>query len=127
MLRDIPNLFLIILVCFVFIFTGVKYQVSTFQVDSSVTSVSETLRATIIANRDDSSRVKEGTFKINKANFEKDFKKRVISNGQFKDKNGSLTFDYLEDDQGNIKGVKVKVKDDKNTYQATSVLDVASK
>lgn len=126
MLRDIPNFFMIILVSFVLIFTGVKYQVSNFQQDSAVTNINETLRTTVIANRDDSSRLHEGTFKIDKENFEKDFKKRLISNDQFNEKADSLLFDYLENEDGSIKGIKVKITGEKNTYQATSVLNVAS-
>lgn len=124
-MRDIPHFFMIVLVSFVLIMIGTRYQVNGIQQDSAVTNINETLRTAVIANRDDSARLNEGTFKLNKEKFEKDFKQRVAGNNNFENDQNKLVFDYLETEEGYVKGVKVKIIGEKNTYQATSILDVA--
>lgn len=125
-MRDISSVVMFTIFCFTLIFISTKYSMENYKQDTVVMNVNETLRATVIANRDDSARLKEGTFKIDKENFEKDFEKRLATSDQVSTEDGSLVFDYLETGEGNIKAVKVKIKGESNSYQATTILDTAS-
>ncbi|SLM87091.1 MULTISPECIES: hypothetical protein [Vagococcus] len=97
----------------------------SFTQDSNVKGITETLRTTAIANRDDSTRVKQGQFKIMKSDFEKDFKKSFEKSKLVKSKTLSYTFDYLPDSSDGIKAIRVKVVGDGQEYQATCVVNFA--
>lgn len=107
------------LVVFIFYYSSQNYINNT-----NVKSMQDALRTTALSNRDDSARVNRGTFILKKGNFQKDFKKVFDENHSLT--NPKYTFDYLDDGNGGIKAIKVKVSDDNNKkYQATCILDVA--
>lgn len=124
MLRDWPKMILLtftglFLVVFIFYYSSQNYINNT-----NVKSIQDALRTTALSNRDDSARVNRGTFILKKENFQKDFKKVFDENHSLT--NPKYTFDYLDDGNGGIKAIKVKVSDDNNKkYQATCILNVA--
>ncbi|EUJ34183.1 hypothetical protein [Brochothrix campestris] len=125
MLADFPKK-LIFIFLGMFLILGIgTYVMKNYQSDSSTQSIQETLKATALENRDNSSRLEKGTFKVVKPTFESDFKKSMAYNRNYKlDKEAAYTFDYLDDGQGGIKAIKVKVTDNGETYQATCVLSL---
>lgn len=102
------------------------YALSGLKQDSNMKSITETLRTTAISNRDDSSRIERGQFKLMQSNFESDFKKKFSNTKNLKAEVTSYDFDYLSDGKGGVKAIKVIVVSEKKTYQATCVLNVSS-
>lgn len=127
MLADFPKK-LIFIFLGMFLILGIgMYVLKNYQADSSTQSIQETLKSTALENRDNSSRVEKGTFKIVKNDFESDFKKSMKYNRNYKlKKDAKYNFDYLSDGNGGIKAIKVKVTDNGETYQGTCVLSVGS-
>ncbi|EPY6472533.1 hypothetical protein ACWO4B_003230 [Clostridium sporogenes] len=123
MLRDIPKIAVIMFVGMFLILIVTHYAINGYTQDSTVKGITETLRTTAIANRDNSARVQRGQFKLNKSKFESDFIKKFSPSKNIKQED-SFSFDYLDDDKGGIKAIKVKVKSGKQNYQATCILNV---
>lgn len=126
MLRDFPYIIgLMFLGIFLIIISGIYYQ-GTYKQDSVILGLTETVRTSAINNADNSSRLREGELFIDKEKFEKDFKQKVISN-----KNVNLSdevtfvFEYLENENGASKAIRVLIKDKGSTYQATAKVSIA--
>lgn len=94
----------------------------TYETDTTILNTQEVLRSTAIENKDDSARVTKGSFFINKKNFERDFKKSILKQPMYEDKDVKFTFDYLETRKKGIKGIKVFVEAEKEIETATCVL-----
>lgn len=105
-------------------FIGViTFSARNFIFDNEMISLTETLDATVISNRDDSARVTPGVFYLNKENFEKEFKDKILGQSIYKNKKVTIDFDYLNEPLGyGIKGVRVFVKSDDKIDQATYIL-----
>lgn len=85
----------------------------------------ESARAASIENVDKSLRVSNGEVILSTDNFEKDFKRLFAKNTNIVLKDPSYTFDYLkEKDSDSLKAVRVKIKNDGVSYQATLVSDI---
>ncbi|WP_311202601.1 hypothetical protein [Peribacillus aracenensis] len=126
MLRDFPYIIgLMFLGIFLVIITGIYYQ-KTYKQDSVILGLTETVRSSAINNADNSSRLRVGELFIDKEKFEKDFKQKIISN-----KNVNLSdevtfeFEYLENENGATKAIRVLIKDNGSIYQATAKVSIA--
>lgn len=125
LLRDIPKLVMLIFIGMFLIFTIGNYAIKGYTQDSTVKAMTETLRTTAIANRDNSARVERGQFRINKSKFQSDFTKKFSISKNIKKEDSNFNFDYLDDGKGGIKAIKAKVTSGNQNYQATCILDVA--
>lgn len=125
-MRDYPYLIgFMFLGIFIIIILGIYYQ-KTYKQDSVVLGIVETIRSCAINNADNSSRVEEGEFFLEKDQFEKDFKQKIVLNDNVKlDDNASYEFKYLTSQDGSIKAIRVLIKDDGQTYQATAKVNIA--
>lgn len=126
MLRDIPYLIAMIFIAiFVISFTGYYYQ-NGYTQDTTVLSMNETLRASVISNVDNSSRISEGELYISVEDFEKDFKEKVVKNNNIKTQTeATFIFEYLYNENKSIKAIRVKVKQGDREYQATTKIDIS--
>ena len=68
---------------------------------------------------------KKGVFILNKESFEEDFILKYESIKNIKVEPESFQFDYLDNPEGGIKAIKVKMISDNVEYQATNILNVA--
>lgn len=122
-MKDSPKILMFIVIGFFMAMFILKSGFGNYKQDTTVNAMTETIRSTAISSRDDSARVKKGQFRIDKSNFERDFKSAIDKNKNIKLANPTYTFDYLDDGQGGVKAIKVVVKSDGNRkYQATTVL-----
>lgn len=125
-LRDYPAMIgLSFLGIFLIVFISIFYRTSYTQ-NSIIMAMTETVRAAAIANADNSSRLYEGELFIDKDSFEKDFKNRFSNNRNVKiSSDAEYHFKYLQNDSGSIKAIRVLIKDDDETYQATCRVDIS--
>ncbi|WMX58822.1 hypothetical protein [Peribacillus sp. R9-11] len=125
-MRDFPYIIgLMFLGIFLVIITGIYYQ-KTYKQDSVVLGLTETVRTSAINNADNSSRLREGELFIEKEKFEKDFKQKITSNKNVKLSNEvTFEFEYLDNENGATKAIRVLIKDNGVTYQATAKVSIA--
>ncbi|MFB6963571.1 MULTISPECIES: hypothetical protein [Bacillati] len=126
MLRDYPYLigFMFLGIILVMI-AGIYYQ-KTYKQDSVLLGLTETVRASAINSADNSSRVKEGELHIDKEKFEKLFKEKIVANKNVKiTNNAKYEFKYLDNKDGATKGIRVQIKDNEASYQATAKVSIA--
>ncbi|PGE16400.1 hypothetical protein COM64_20720 [Bacillus toyonensis] len=106
---------------------GGYYYRENFATDSVTQGVTETVRASVISNADNSSRVQSGELFIVKSDFEKDFKNRIESNKLVKISNDAkYEFKYLDNKNGSTKAIRAIIQDGDQTYQATYKVSIAS-
>ncbi|PFJ20297.1 hypothetical protein [Bacillus cereus] len=106
---------------------GGYYYRENFATDSVTQGVTETVRASVISNADNSSRVQSGELFIVKGDFEKDFKKRIESNKLVKiGNNAKYEFKYLDNKNGSTKAIRAIIQDGDQTYQATYKVSIAA-
>lgn len=126
MLRDYPFvIWLMFFGIFLVVISGIYYQ-KTFKQDSVVLGLTETVRTSAITNADNSSRVQVGELFIDKTKFEADFKKKIAANKNVKiSEDADYEFEYLDNDNGATKAIRVLIKDNKAIYQATAKVNIA--
>ncbi|MGG4263778.1 hypothetical protein [Peribacillus simplex] len=126
MLRDFPYIIgLMFIGIFLVIITGIYYQ-KTYKQDSIILGLTETVRTSAINNADNSSRLREGELFIDKEKFEKDFEKKIVSNKNVNLSNEvTFEFEYLDNENGATKGIRVLIKDKGSTYQATAKVSIS--
>lgn len=121
MLRDFPYVILFFFLGIILIIiSGIYYQ-SNYKQDSIVLGLTETIRSSAISNANNSSRLQKGELFITKGDFEEDFKKRIATNSNVKvSKDAIYKFEYLDNENGATKAIRVQIKDGDLTYQATA-------
>lgn len=124
-MRDVPRMMGILFFGWFFIVLIFYYGSNQYSQDSTIKTMQETIKVTAISNRDDSARITRGTFLLNKESFERDFILKYQSIKNVKAESESFDFDYLDNPEGGIKAIKVKVISNDVEYQATSILNVA--
>ncbi|RBP59286.1 hypothetical protein DES36_11911 [Alkalibaculum bacchi] len=127
MLKDYPRLVgLMILGVTLIVFTGVYYQ-ANYKQDSLNLTLTETVRVSAIANADNSSRLNEGEFFINKESFEEYLKDRIKKNSNVNLSNDvNYKFEYLDNENGSTKAIRVIVRNNDVDYQATAIVDISN-
>lgn len=125
--KEYPFILVIIVLGIFLVSIGGYYYRENFATDSVTQGVTETVRASVISNADNSSRVQSGELFIVKSDFEKDFKKRIESNKLVKISNDSkYEFKYLDNKNGSTKAIRAIIQDGDQTYQATYKVSIAS-
>lgn len=126
MLRDLPfTLWLMLMGILLIIVIGIYYQ-TNFKQDSIVLSLTETIRTTAIHNADNSSRINPGELYITIHEFEKDFEERMSVNNKVKISDAAIyKFEYLKNENGAIKAIKVLIIDGTIKYQATAKVTIS--
>lgn len=126
MLRDIPYVMAtFILAIFLMLGIGYYYQTSIKQ-DSVILAMNETVRTSAIASADNKSRVNEGELFIVKEDFEeKVIEKLQIENNVAFSENVTYRFEYLDNENGSTKAVRIIIEDGDTTYQSTAKVDIA--
>jgi hypothetical protein len=127
MLKDLPKILILIAISSVLMLTIFHFATRGFHQDSIVQTLSETLRSTAIANRDDSARVNRGQFRLQTENFETEFihNFKTNSNVVFEASEAEFIFDYLHDGEGGVQAIQVQLIKNEKIFQATVVVDVA--
>jgi hypothetical protein len=116
---------MLIIGLFMVVISGYYYK-QNFTTDSVMQGITETIRASVAANADNSSRIQSGELFVSKQGFEEDFKKRINSNKLVKiKKDAKYEFKYLDNKNGSTKAIRVIIHDGDNTYQATCKVNVA--
>lgn len=126
MLRDFPYTIWLMFLGIVLLFvTGYYYQTSYNQ-DSVMQGMTESIRTTAIENIDNGSRIEPGKIHLMKDDFEEDFKKTVKKsfNTQISEE-ATFQFEYLKDTNGSIKAIRVIVTDGERSYQATTKVNIS--
>ncbi|APC50385.1 hypothetical protein BME96_19065 (plasmid) [Virgibacillus halodenitrificans] len=126
MLRDYASLIWIMFIgIFVMVLLGIFYRIGYTQ-DATTLGLTETVRTSVIANADYSSRLEQGQLFILKENFEKEFKEKITVNNNVKlSENADFEFEYLENKNGSTKAIRVSIVDEDTTYQATYKVDIS--
>ncbi|WP_077356035.1 hypothetical protein [Virgibacillus halodenitrificans] len=126
MLRDYASLIWIMFIgIFVMVLLGIFYRIGYTQ-DATTLGLTETVRTSVIANADYSSRLEQGQLFILKKNFEKEFKEKITVNNNVKlSENADFEFEYLENENGSTKAIRVSIVDEDTTYQATYKVDIS--
>jgi len=126
MLRDIPYVVTtFVLAIFLMLGIGYYYQTSIKQ-DSVILTMNETVRTLAIASADNKSRVNEGELFIVKEDFEeKVIEKLQIENNVAFSENVTYRFEYLDNENGSTKAVRIIIEDGDTTYQSTAKVDIA--
>ncbi len=126
-LKEHPFILIIIVLGLFLVSIGGYYYRENFATDSITQGVTETVRASVISNADNSSRVQSGELFIVKSDFEKDFKKRIESNKLVKiSSDATYEFKYLDNKNGSTKAIRAIIHDGDQTYQATYKVSIAS-
>ncbi|MGH0488209.1 hypothetical protein ACQVPJ_28200 [Bacillus mycoides] len=125
-MKDYPFVLLMLIIgLFMVVISGYYYK-QNFTTDSVMQGITETIRASVAANADNSSRIQSGELFVSKQGFEEDFKKRINSNKLVKiKKDAKYEFKYLDNKNGSTKAIRVIIHDGDNTYQATCKVNVA--
>lgn len=126
MLRDIPYVMAtFILAIFLMLGIGYYYQTSIKQ-DSVILAMNETVRTSAIASADNKSRVNEGELFIVKEDFEeKVIEKLQIGNNVAFSEDVTYRFEYLDNENGSTKAVRMIIEDGDTVYQSTAKVDIA--
>lgn len=110
---------------FLIILIGIFYRIGYTQ-DAVTMGLTETARTSVIANADYSSRLENGQFYLIKDKFEQDFKDKISTNKNVKlTENAKYEFDYLDNDNGATKAIRVSIVDGQTNYQATYKVDIS--
>lgn len=125
MLRDIPYaIATLITMILLMIGLGYYYQTSIKQ-DSITLNLNETVRSSVIANVDYKSRVNEGELFIVKENFEETVKSKINSGSVKLSEKANYRFEYLDNDNGSTKAVRVIIENGDSVYQSTAKIDIS--
>ncbi|HDR4368601.1 hypothetical protein [Bacillus cereus] len=126
-MKDYPFVLLMLIIGFFMVVISGYYYKQNFTTDSVMQGITETIRASAVANADNSSRIQNGELYVSKQDFEKDFKKRINSNNLVKiKKDAKYEFKYLDNRNGSIKAIRVIIQDGNNTFQATCKVNIAT-
>lgn len=89
-------------------------------------TLNEATKTSALLSVDNQSRVKEGELFLQKELFESKVKEIVLSNNTIKSKEElTFTFDYLANENGSIKALRVVASDGEATYQSTLKVDIS--
>lgn len=126
MLRDLPQLMVILIGSLMTVlFLGFFYSSSTIQ-DSTVLDMNESVRTMAISNANLRSRTKSGELFIVKSDFEEDVIERLDSGNNALSEDDDYEFEYLDNENGSTKAIRLKVENDKGKhFQTTVVIDIA--
>lgn len=124
MIRDAINIFMISLFSLFFIAIFIYFGMGSYRVDSTESSLTEALKSSVVANADYSARIDNGEYLIDKDGFESDFKSRFehLRNIDRMGSNIKYKFDYLDDSNGGVKAVKVKVNVNGVDYKSNVIV-----
>lgn len=122
-MRHFPKWLTLIVLAMIAIVTIFVYSSQSFRYNDIISTMNEIVRIVSIESIDKSSRVNEGMVILDKEKFEADFKSEFQTN--IKMNVEEYYFDYLEADNGHLKALKVKIKDEEGTfYQVVYSSDV---
>lgn len=125
MLSGIPRKVALMSVSFLVIAGLVVFVLGNYQTDVDSLTLTETLRSTALANRDDSARVNQGDFYLDKESFEKDFERTIKRQGTYQNRSLTIDFEYLmASNEKGIKAIRVSIFDGRKTDQATCILSM---
>ena len=126
MLRDLPQLMVILIGSLMTVlFLGFFYSSSTIQ-DSTVLDMNESVRTMAISNANLRSRTKSGELFIVKSDFEEDVIERLASGNNALSEDDDYEFEYLDNENGSTKAIRLKVEADNGKhFQTTVVVDIA--
>lgn len=123
MLTGIPRKVALISLSFLIVTGLVVFVLGNYKTDVETLTLTETLRTTALANRDDSARVNQGDFYLDKESFEKDFEQSIKRQGTYQNRSLSIDFEYLmAANEKGIKAIRVSVSDGRKSDQATCIL-----
>lgn len=126
MLRDLPELLIGLITTAFIIIILMFYYSTSIQQDRTVQLMNEVIRTSAISNIDHSSRVKEGQVYISKPEFENEVVGQLLNNdGNLFSDEMEHNFEYLENEEGAIKSIRLNLKNDGKEYQSTIVVDIA--
>jgi len=108
---------------FLLIITAVYYQ-KDFKQSSITMGLTETVRTSAISNADHSSRLKEGELFITIDEFERDFGEKIQLNKNVKSE-ATYSFEYLKNNDGAIKSIRVYLDNEGTEYQATYKVNIS--
>lgn len=127
MLSGIPRKVALMSLIFLVVAGLVIFVLGNYQTDVESLTLTETLRATALENRDDSARVKQGEFYLDKENFEKEFEQSIKKQGTYRNRTITIDFDYLmSTNEKGIKAIRVYVNDGHSVEQATCILSTST-
>lgn len=105
--------------------TGYYYQ-TNYKHETLTMTLNEATKTSALLSVDNQSRVKEGELFLQKELFESKVKEIVLSNNTIKSKEElTFTFDYLANENGSIKALRVVASDGEATYQSTLKVDIS--
>lgn len=123
-MRDVPWIAITLIFSAFVALIIVYYFEGDYKQNAHIQAIQETAKTSLIANRDNSSRLKENEFYIDKKGFETDFKNRIEKNKNYKSKIKNIKFEYLESKTNSLKAVRVKIQADEE-YQATYKVNIS--
>lgn len=127
MLKDFTTQIAVMVFLSVLVIGAGAYWRFGYSQDSVQLGLLETTKTAAISNADYSSRVEVGQLYIVKDKFEEDFMNKIEGNKNVNLSSKAVyTFDYLDNNNGSTKAIRVSVKDGEDNYSATYKLNVAS-
>lgn len=125
MIRDIPYIMGgLMLGIVLIILTGHYYNTSINQ-ESIILDMNETVRSTAIANANLRSRTSNGELFIVKSTFEEEVVEKMSSDYSSLSDEAVYEFEYLDNETGSVKAIRLKANDQGQEYQTTVVVDIA--
>lgn len=125
MIRDIPYIMGgLMLGIVLIILTGHYYNTSINQ-ESIILDMNETVRSTAIANANLRSRTSNGELFIVKSTFEEEVVEKMSSDHSSLSDEAVYEFEYLDNETGSVKAIRLKANDQGQEYQTTVVVDIA--
>lgn len=124
MFRDFPQVILAVFLLLFVTLIILHYDSSSAIQEETVRTMNSMVRTHALSNADHSSRVQEGSFSINKENFEKEVIDELKgSNINLLSEDYETTFNYLED-EGNLKAIRLILHTHNREYQSTAVVNL---
>lgn len=126
-MKDISWSASLIIIGLVIIVSIGSYMRLDTQSDSTIQTMTETIRSASINNVNHKSRINQGEVYLLKDSFEDDFERILTQSSVFAfGEDVEFEYEYLEDEEtGSLKGIRV-IAHGEQVYQATAIVDVSS-
>ncbi|MFS0882747.1 hypothetical protein [Metabacillus niabensis] len=124
-MRDFPYVICMLFIGMWLILFVSNYKTEEIRHNAILATMNESVRIASVNSLDNSLRVETGRVEVAEKQFENSFECFFEKNSNFKIENPKFSYSYLKSEDGEIKAVRVKVKDERNTnYQTTYIADV---
>ena len=124
-MKDLPWIYPLLIFIFILGMVLFSYQMQSNHQDQTAVKLNEVVQTEAMCHLDRSDRVKEGTIHLDRSAFEQSVREKLTQAFSKVQPAPRLTFSYLEEAE-ELKGIRVQLKVNGQTYQTTYALDLHS-